>query len=59
MGKIREFECPYYQIIIDEDDCYDRYMIASGLFTDDELVKEDDKKALLAMCEKCKKHGLN
>ncbi len=58
MADIKEFICPYYNRIVDEDECSDMFMIASRLFIDETLVKEDDKDKLYNICIKCKKHGL-
>ena len=58
MENKRDFVCPFYNREVWEDECYDMFLIASGLFIDEGLVKEEDRNKLYVMCEKCKKHGL-
>ena len=58
MEKAKEWICPYYHKVVDADECYDMYFIAMRAFRDDDLVKEEDRDQLFAMCEKCQKHGV-
>ena len=56
MAEIEEFLCPFYNRIVDEDECCDMFMIASRMFIDETLVKED-RDNLYNTCLKCNKHG--
>ena len=58
MREFMEWVCPYYKRIVDEDECLDMYLIATGGFRDETMVKEEERDALCAMCDKCKKHGI-
>lgn len=58
MEEVKKWICPYYHKVVDADECLDMYFIAMRAFRDDDLVKEEDRDKLFAMCEKCKKHGV-
>ena len=58
MREVKEWVCPYYNRVVDEDECLDMYLVAMRAFKDEELVNEKDRDALFAMCDKCKKHGV-
>lgn len=51
----REWFCPYLHETIPASQCYDVYLIACGLFEDDELVPPQDRDRLLQICEACGK----
>ena len=53
MGENNTIFCPFYRNNLDIDDCYDRYLIASGLFKDEKVVKEKERKELYKSCLKC------
>ncbi len=58
MSEVKEWRCPYYDRVIDEYECLDMYLIASRAIKDEKIVKEEDRNALFAMCQKCRKHGI-
>ena len=58
MENSRFVNCPFYNKKMDADECYDRFLIASRLFKDDNLVKEADRDNLYNCCLKCKNYDL-
>ncbi len=58
MPEVKEWLCPYYDKVIDEYECLDMYLIATRAIKDEKTVKEEDRDALFAMCQKCRKHGI-
>ena len=58
MREVKEWVCPYYNRVVDEDECLDMYLVATRSFRDEKLVNEKDRDALCAVCDKCKKHGI-
>lgn len=51
----REWFCPYLQKTIVSRECYDLYLIACGLFEDDDLLSPQDADLLCKICEACGK----
>lgn len=58
MEEVKKWECPYYHKVIDSDECYEMFLIASRMVRDEDVVKEEDRDALFSMCEECQKYTL-
>ena len=56
--EAKKWRCPFYKRIVDSNECLDIYLNAMDSFADYDLVKQEDREACFAMCEKCKKHGV-
>lgn len=50
-----QWECPFYHRAVDKYECYDLHLVAMRMFEAPELVREEDRGPLNAMCEECKK----
>ena len=58
MEEVKEWVCPFYHRVVDSGECIDMHLVAMRAIRDEELVKEEDRDALDAMCEKCQKYTL-
>ena len=56
MEETGQWECPFYHRVVGEDECYDLHLVAMRMFDAPELVREEDRGPLNAMCEECKKY---
>lgn len=56
MEGMRSWECPFYHRVVDEDECYDMFLIATRAVRDEKLVKEKDRDALNLMCDECRNY---
>lgn len=56
MEEMRSWECPFYHRAVDKYECYDLHLVAMRMFEAPELVREEDRGPLNAMCEECKKY---